>query len=346
MSSVIEDLQQQIDGVKMALRQVNEGTKAILQQNLQNLETQLLEYATAKNNKENDLNTFVNSVIQLAEQLKQSETLNSERLQKARALFKEGKYQEINRVLYEADIDSEIAQFEKKGKILANELTIKAQATVLTKEKGWFREADRLYAKALSVVENYITTFNYAYFLAEHKQILRAVVLYKFSLKYISEDNQKAMTLNNLGALQKAKNEFEKAEKSYQEALEIRRKLAKVNPQTYLPDVGMTLNNLANLQKAKNEFEKAEKSYQEALEIVRKLAEVNPEVYSISYANKALNLAIFYLNSRLDKFKSVHYAREAIKWYKPFKNTVHHAEKYSKVAQEILDYWDGDTNDK
>ena len=55
------------------------------------------------------------------------------------------------------------------------------------------------------------------------------------------------------------------AEKAYQEALEIRRKLAQENPQTFLSDVGMTLNNLAVLQRAKNEFDKAEKAYQEAL---------------------------------------------------------------------------------
>jgi hypothetical protein len=59
------------------------------------------------------------------------------------------------------------------------------------------------------------------------------------------------MTLNNLGLLQKAKNEVGKAELSYLEALEIRRKLAEENPQAYLANVATTLNNLAVLQKAK-----------------------------------------------------------------------------------------------
>ncbi|MEX2566745.1 MAG: hypothetical protein WD431_12440 [Cyclobacteriaceae bacterium] len=84
--------------------------------------------------------TFVSNVIQLAQQLSQTTTLDSDRLQKARALFEEGKYQELNKVLNEEDIDRNIAQYEEKGKILANELTIKAQTTVLTKEKGWFEE--------------------------------------------------------------------------------------------------------------------------------------------------------------------------------------------------------------
>jgi len=37
------------------------------------------------------------------------------------------------------------------------------------------------------------------------------------------------------------------AEEAYQEALSIRRELAKANPEAYLPDVARTLNNLANL---------------------------------------------------------------------------------------------------
>ena len=53
-----------------------------------------------------------------------------------------------------------------------------------------------------------------------------------------------AGTLNNLGRLQRDKNELDKAEKSYAEALEIYRRLAQTNPQTYLPDVGMIQINL------------------------------------------------------------------------------------------------------
>jgi tetratricopeptide (TPR) repeat protein len=54
-----------------------------------------------------------------------------------------------------------------------------------------------------------------------------------------------AMTLNNLGALHAKRNEQEKAEAAYTEALEIYRQFAKDNPQTYLPDVATTLINLS-----------------------------------------------------------------------------------------------------
>ena len=70
-----------------------------------------------------------------------------------------------------------------------------------------------------------------------------------------------------MAILQRAKNEYGKAQQSYEEALGIYRKLAEVNPQTYLPDVATTLNNLANLQSDQNEYGKAEQSYEEALGI-------------------------------------------------------------------------------
>jgi len=149
------------------------------------------------------------------------------------------------------------------------------------------------------------------------------------------------MTLNNLAVLQRAKNEFDKAEKSYQEALEIRRKLAQANPQTYLSDVAMTLNNLAVLQRAKNEFDKAEKSYQEALEIRRKLAQANPQRFLIDYATTSVSLAILHRYDIVDKSKSVNYATEAIKGFEPFAAVAPFAAKWKKVAEEILAYWEG-----
>jgi len=310
-TKVIQSIVSQIEGVQIAITKVDESTKLILQRNLENLEKQLLQKSENKNRLENTLSTFVSNVIQLAKQLRQTTSLDSERLLKARALFEEGKYQELNNVLNEEDIDRDIAQYEENGKILAKELTIKAQTSVLTKKDGWFEEAYRLYAKAMRVIENYDTTFNYAYFLHEHRQILKAADIYKKALKYTSDEAKKATILNNLGILQYAKNEFEKAEYSYQKALEIRRKLSDVTLQTYLPDVGMTLNNLGILQSAKNEFEKAENFYHEALEIYRKLSDVKSQTYLPYVATTLNNLAV--LQRAKNEFeKAEHSYQEAL----------------------------------
>ncbi|MFK7795838.1 MAG: tetratricopeptide repeat protein, partial [Aureispira sp.] len=51
--------------------------------------------------------------------------------------------------------------------------------------------------------------------------------------------------LNNLAVLQSDQNDYGKAEKAYLEALEIYQRLAKGNPNTYLPDLAMTQINMS-----------------------------------------------------------------------------------------------------
>ena len=91
-------------------------------------------------------------------------------------------------------------------------------------------------------------------------------------------------------------NQFEFAEKNYQQTLKLYRKLAKQSPEIYNPKVAGTLNNLANLQNDQGEFKEAEKNFKEALEIRRKLAEESPEVYNPYVANTLNNLAVLQKN--------------------------------------------------
>ncbi|MEX2567811.1 MAG: hypothetical protein WD431_17825 [Cyclobacteriaceae bacterium] len=103
-TEAIKSINSQIIGLQLAITKVDESTQLILQQNLENLEKQLLRKSEEKNSLENTLTTFVSNVIQLAQQLSQTRSLDSNRLQKARALFEEGKYQELNKVLNEEDL--------------------------------------------------------------------------------------------------------------------------------------------------------------------------------------------------------------------------------------------------
>ncbi|SDD74982.1 hypothetical protein SAMN05421636_101589 [Pricia antarctica] len=198
LETIIQSINVEIDGLRKALTQVDKTTKGLLRQTIKKLKTQLLQKSAAKVDKEQAFNEFVSNVINLAKQLKTSEGLDSSRLEKARALFEEGKYNELNEVLSEQEIDKDIARYKENGRVLANELTIKAQTIVLTKSVGWYEEADRLYAKAMVLIENYNTTYNYAYFLAEHMQINRAASIYVRALIYISNDSEKATILNSL----------------------------------------------------------------------------------------------------------------------------------------------------
>ena len=104
-----------------------------------------------------------------------------------------------------------------------------------------------------------------------------------------------ARVLNRLAFLHRIVNEHTKALEEYNEALEIRRKLAAENP-NYLADLATTLNDLAVLHRAGNEHTKALEEYEEALTIRRKLARKNPKEYLVDIAQTLNNLAILHLS--------------------------------------------------
>jgi tetratricopeptide (TPR) repeat protein len=78
--------------------------------------------------------------------------------------------------------------------------------------------------------------------------------------------------------------------KHYQEALGIRRELARQSPEVYRPEVAATLNNLGNVQNDLNDLEAARQSYEEALGSYRELVRERPEVYRPDMAMTLNNL--------------------------------------------------------
>ncbi|MEZ5044178.1 MAG: tetratricopeptide repeat protein [Saprospiraceae bacterium] len=136
-----------------------------------------------------------------------------------------------------------------------------------------------------------------------------------------------AMTQNNLGNMYADLNAYGKAEGAYQEALEIRKRLAQTNPERYEPDVATTQNNLGLMYADLNAYGKAEGAYQEALEIYQRLAQTNPERYEpyvamtqnnlgLMYADlDKLEKAMTYLNNSLPLFQKL--AQQSPKVYEP-----------------------------
>ena len=94
------------------------------------------------------------------------------------------------------------------------------------------------------------------------------------------------MSLNNLGCLLRVTNDFKQAQAHFEEALEIRRELAKQNPKAYNSYVAMTLNNLVILYLELKKKGDAEKAYQGAHDIYQKLAGRHPGAYEIDYAGQ------------------------------------------------------------
>jgi hypothetical protein len=69
------------------------------------------------------------------------------------------------------------------------------------------------------------------------------------------------------------------AESAYQESLQIRQKLAKLDPQAYKPDLAMTLNGLGSFYLLTRRPQQAAMTFRQALDIYSDLALVNPAVY-------------------------------------------------------------------
>jgi tetratricopeptide (TPR) repeat protein len=164
------------------------------------------------------------------------------------------------------------------------------RADLLIDENKWDEDLNQCYDAAVEVQpswRNFIVAGNHYSFLNNFEY---AHLYFQKALLGAGSDSEKATTLNNLGNLQTDKNEYEKAEESYEEALRLYRELAATNPKTYGPDVAMTLNNLGTLSRDKNEYEKAEESYEEALELYRELASTNPETYRPNLAMTLNNL--------------------------------------------------------
>jgi tetratricopeptide (TPR) repeat protein len=86
--------------------------------------------------------------------------------------------------------------------------------------------------------------------------------------------------------------QLEAARDSYQEALAIRRELARQRPDVYRPAVAGTLNNLGNVQRDLNDLETARASFQEALTGYRELARQHPDLWWPEVAGTLNNLGL------------------------------------------------------
>ena len=102
-------------------------------------------------------------------------------------------------------------------------------------------------------------------------------------------------------------NQFKQTELYLVRALEIRRELARSNPQAYEPALAQSLNNLANLYGRIRRYEEAEAMINEALAIRKRLAKDNPQAYDPDVAGSLSSLAVLYFETRqLDKAEATH----------------------------------------
>jgi len=210
------------------------------------------------------------------------------------------------------------AEYEKNAyrkKAAQDQINIGTVAQFINPQK-----AQIAFTKAIELWPDWNTCLSGADFYQFLNEFQKSEQLYLRALAIVSTKDERATTLNNLGNLQAAKNNYPEAEKSYQEALKTYRELARTNPQTYLPNVATTLNNLGALQADKNNYPEAEKSYQEALKIRRELARANPQTYLPDVATTLNNLGNLqaHKNNYPEAKKSY---QEALKTYRELART-------------------------
>jgi tetratricopeptide (TPR) repeat protein len=235
-----------------------------------------------------------------------AESLNKDK--EAQSLFVQGKYNEAKARLsqiIQADEKRNAANRFTMGRI--EELQFNPQAALPHYQIAYrLAPDDFFYAHALATL------------LWEQKQFSQALPVFEQALKLAraaADRSRVAMTLNNLANLYRNTNRLGEAEAAYQEALALRRDLAKDNPSAYRPDVAMTLNNLAILYKDTNRLKEAEAAYQEALALYRDLAKDNPSAYRPDVAMTLNNLAILYKDTnRLGEAEAAY--QEALALYR------------------------------
>ena len=175
--------------------------------------------------------------------------------------------------------------------------------------KDNYNKAVRCYeAIALSDTTNFEYVSECSRFLRDQNQFDRAekfYILLSQLVKKAGEINTTAYlpnmanALNDLAIFHTDLNRFDLAEKEYNEALKISRKLAlSQSDENYLSNVATTLHDLANLHCNFKRYNIAEKEYTESLAISRILVQFNPEAFLPNMATTLNNLGSLYSESK------------------------------------------------
>jgi tetratricopeptide (TPR) repeat protein len=254
-----------------------------------------------------------------------SENIEDPMLPEAFLLFKEGKFEEAQKVLDEKTIDKEKIEYEKEEKLseilkassarkkenYISKCLLKAQLFELTNQNS---EVISWYEKAYQADSTkFNTLFSYAEFLQKINYPTKSSQLYEKALLFSKDLDDKAKILNNLGVFYQENQEKQKAEVSYLEALKYRRQLSQKNEAKYLLDLANTLNNLGNFYRDNQEKQKAEVSFLEALKYYRQLSQKNEAQYLPYLAITLNNLGVFYKDNQ-EKQKAEDSYLEALKY--------------------------------
>ena len=201
-----------------------------------------------------------------------------------------------------ARIDEQLKR-EAIGFIRERKLAIDVLETMYLYDKR-HEAMDELYREIVEEAEEFNVEqdifYDYAGFLWEQKRFQEAIsyaeqlqALYE-SGKIEATEQDTAALPNLLGILYSGTNNYAKAVECCTNALEIRKRLEKINSEAFEPDLASIYNNLGLLYSDTHNFAKAEECHTKALEIRKRLVKSNPEAFEPDLASIYNNLGILY----------------------------------------------------
>jgi tetratricopeptide (TPR) repeat protein len=235
--------------------------------------------------------------------------------QQAQALLEEGKLEEAGEVL-DRLLDSGERLVEQIASDHFNRAAVYALQFQLHKALSHYEKAYRYRP------DNVEYAFWYALTLQKQNSYSKAETVYSEVLtayRQLAQDNPQAylpylaLTLNNLGILYSDTQQLSESAHASQEALTIKRQLARDN-EAYLPNVAMTLTNLGVLYRRMQQLSESAHASQEALDIYQQLARDN-EAYLPNVAMTLTNLGVLYRDMQ-QLSESAHASQEALDIYR------------------------------
>jgi tetratricopeptide (TPR) repeat protein len=153
------------------------------------------------------------------------------------------------------------------------------------------------YKEAWDLDENFDRGFKYAYTLQQQNSFGPAADIYEQISNLQASDEDRAAMLVNMGIVYAALNRQDDAEKRYEWAIKLYKKLAASDPGKYTAKMSEAFNDQANLLSDRGSFGQAEASYKEALQMFLDLSKANPPAFLPYTAGVRTNLGILYARS-------------------------------------------------
>jgi tetratricopeptide (TPR) repeat protein len=204
----------------------------------------------------------------VAEWAKMQPGQTSELYQQAERLFLDGKIEEAIKVLDDEKLRHPVTPANRSVEDAVRAWSLKAQLLIV---QFRFDEAETAYLAAVDTApDNFSGNFAFASFTNDLKRYDKAMAAYARCVELAKKGGNNpelALTLNNLGNVDRNQNRKDAAQKAYKEALKTYRLLAQNDPETYLPQVAGTLNNLGELYKDQNRLRDARQAIEEAQKI-------------------------------------------------------------------------------